>query len=126
MQRLRRSSHARRVTRTLSGPALVTNPTSSGAGVFAGQVLALQLNVALSGPVFAGGFGNLHIASGSLVGLTVSQVLDLANRALGGCLTAADIALLTSRGITTISGLNDVVDAINENFDGGNNGFLVP
>lgn len=111
---------------TLSGPALVTNPTSSGAGVFAGQVLALQLNVALSGPVFAGGLGNLHIASGSLVGLTVSQVLDLANRALGVCLTAADIALLTSRGITTISGLNDVVDAINENFDGGNNGFLVP
>jgi hypothetical protein len=105
---------------------LVTNPTSSGAGVFAGQVLALQLNVALSGPVFAGGLGNLHIASGNLVGLTVSQVLDLANRALGGCLTAADIALLTSRGITTISGLNDVVDAINENFDGGNNGFLVP
>jgi hypothetical protein len=93
------------------------NPTTSAAGVFAGQVLALQLNVNFSGPVFPGGLGLLKLTSGPAAGLTVGQVLGLANRALGGCLTAADIALLTSRGITTISQLNDIVDGINESFD---------
>jgi hypothetical protein len=95
----------------------VINPTTSDAGVFAGQVLALQLNVSFSGPVFPGGLGSFVLPSGPAAGLTVSQVLGLANRALGGCLTAADIALLTSRGITTISQLNDIVDSINEMFD---------
>jgi hypothetical protein len=101
---------------TLAAGNLI-NPTTSTAGVFAGQVLALQLNVSFSGPVFPGGLGNLPLTSGPAAGLTVGQVLTLANRALGGCLTAADIALLTSRGITTISQLNDIVDQINESFD---------
>jgi len=95
----------------------VANPTTSAAGVFAGQVLALQLNVSFSGPVFPAGLGSLVLTSGPATGLTVGQVLGLANRALGGCLTPADIAVLTSHGITTISQLNDVVDSINEKFD---------
>lgn len=94
-----------------------TNPTTSAAGVFAGQVLALQLNVDFSGPVFPAGLGSFQLTSGPASGLTVDQVLGLANRALGGCLTAADIALLTGRGITTISQLNDIVDSINQRFD---------
>jgi len=95
----------------------VVNPTTSNAGVFAGQVLALQLNVSFSGPVFPGGLGGLPITSGPAAGLTVGQVLGLANRALGGCLSSADIALLTAHGITTISQLNDIVDSINNSFD---------
>jgi hypothetical protein len=95
----------------------VVNPTTSDAGVFAGQVLALQLNVSFSGPVFPGGLGNLVITSGPATGLTVGQVLGLANRALGGCLSSADIALLTAHGITSISQLNDIVDSINNSFD---------
>jgi hypothetical protein len=95
----------------------VNNPTTSPAGVFAGQVLALQLNVSFSGPVFPAGLASVTLTSGPAAGLTVGQVLGLANRALGGCLTPADIALLTSRGITTISQLNDIVDSINESFD---------
>jgi len=93
------------------------NPTTSAAGVFAGQVLALELNVDFSGPVFPAGLGSFTLTSGPAAGLTVDQVLGLANRALGGCLTPADTVLLASRGITTISQLNDIVDSINEEFD---------
>ena len=99
--------------------ASATNPTTSAAGVFAGQVMALQLNVDFSGAGYLPkGLGGLHLVSGPLAGRTVQQVLTLANGVLGGCL-----ALPTGM---TISNLNDIVDAINENFDnGGNNGFLI-
>lgn len=89
--------------------------------VFAGQVLALQLNVDFSAAgVLPTGLGGLHLASGPLAGKTVSFVLAFANAVLGGCQS------LPANGVTSISQLNDIVDAINENFDGGNNGFLVP
>jgi hypothetical protein len=60
---------------------------------------------------------NLHVVSGSLAGQTVAQVLALANSVLGGAAPPAGI---------TISDLNNVVDSINGNFDGGttNNGYL--
>ena len=98
-----------------------TNPTSSPAGVFAGQVLALKLNVDFSNKgIITSGLGNLKLASGPLQGKTVNQVLTLAMNVLGGDLSGLPAGL-------TISGLNDIVTKINENFDNGtvNNGFLI-
>jgi hypothetical protein len=92
-----------------------TNPTArTDAGVFAGQVLALELNVSFSGPVFPGGLGNFHLTSGPLAGFTVNQVLTLANNVLGGCISES--SLQSTLGIS-ISDLNGVVDGINGLFD---------
>lgn len=103
--------------------ASANNPTSSAAGVFAGQVLAVQLAVNFSNAgVITPGLASLKVASGQpLAGQTVSQVLAIANRVLGGDLTALPSGM-------SISALNDVMTRINENFDNGttNNGFLVP
>ncbi|MCX8056085.1 MAG: SpaA isopeptide-forming pilin-related protein [Ignavibacteria bacterium] len=95
------------------------NPTSTKAGVFAGQVVALKMNVAFSdaGKIGSGSvkLGELIVNAGPLAGKTVYEVLDIANTALGGGTTPY-----------SISQLNEVVSAINENFDKGkyNKGFL--
>jgi Putative Ig domain len=98
--------------------ASATNPTTSAAGVFAGQVLALQLSVDFSNKgITSAGLANLKVVSGPAAGLTVTQVLALANSVLGGAAPPTGF---------TISDINTVIDAINNNFDGGtsNNGYL--
>jgi hypothetical protein len=100
--------------------ANATNPNSSSAGVFAGQVLALRLNVDFSNAgVTKAGLASLKVKSGKLANYTVSQVLVLANAVLGGNTGALPTGV-------TIADVNAVVDAINNNFDGGstNNGYL--
>lgn len=89
-----------------------TNPQSTKAGVFAGQVVALKMNVAFSdagkigtGPVK---LGELIVNAGHLAGKTVYEVLEIANIALGGGTTPY-----------TITQLNEAVTAINENFKDG-------
>lgn len=91
----------------------VSNPTSrTSAGVFAGQVLALALNVAFSNAgKLPSGLAGATIASGPLAGQTVAFVLNLANNVIGGCTT------LPASGVTSVSQLNDIVDAINNSFD---------
>lgn len=98
--------------------ASATNPTTSSAGVFAGQVLALQLNVDFSSAgILPAGLGGLILQSGPLQGKTVNYVLSVANSVLGG-------GSLPS-GVSSISALNDIVTKINENFNGGANlGYL--
>lgn len=95
------------------------NPTNTSAGVLGGQVAALAMNVYYD---FAGKLGNnelklkdLIVIDGPLQNKTVSEVLDLCNKALGG----------ESTGFT-FAELNDAATAINENFDNGNsnNGYL--
>ena len=90
--------------------ASFTNTTNSFiAGEFAGQVLALQLNVDFSAKgIFHTGLGALVLTSGPLAGKTVNQVLALANAVLGGAAPPAGL---------TLSQLNDVVTGINEMFD---------
>lgn len=101
--------------------ASATNPTTSAAGVLAGQVLAATLSVRFSNAgVTATGLKDLRIAQGNLLaGQTVEQALALANKALGGGGLPPGVSF---------SALNDVMTRINENFDNGtsNNGFLVP
>ena len=81
-----------------------TDPTSSAAGVFAGQVLALKLNVDLEhyGSVVISGTGT------TFDGKTVANVLAAANIALGGGPLPTGF---------TISSLNDLVDNLNQKFD---------
>ena len=100
--------------------ANAVNPTNSNAGVFAGQVLALRLSVDFSNAgVTKSGLGALKVKSGKLAGYTVNQVLALANAVLGGTTSALPPGV-------SMSDLNNVVDAINNNFVDGtaNLGYL--
>jgi hypothetical protein len=85
--------------------ASAVDPTTSSAGVFAGQVLALQLNVNIEG------LGSLVLSGTgtSLDGDTVAQVLAAANTALGGGGLPAGFSF---------SSLNDLIDNLNGSFDG--------
>ncbi len=89
-----------------------TNPTSTSAGVFGGQVAALELNVKFSDAGYLGTnstkLGNLVIVSGPFAGLTVNKLLEYANIAIGG-------------GYTPFSttDLETAADKINNNFDNG-------
>ncbi|HEY1497655.1 MAG TPA: putative Ig domain-containing protein [Candidatus Solibacter sp.] len=91
--------------------ASATNPTSSASGVFGGEVLALELSVDFSNKgITPSGLANLKLNSGSLSGQTIGQVLALANSVLGGGSLPSGL---------TLSGLNDIIDQINNNFDNG-------
>ena len=100
-----------------------TNPTSSSANVFAGQVLALRLSVDFSNAgIITAGLSSLKIATGNpLAGSTVVQVLALANQVIAGNTSALPAGL-------SVSSLNDLISRINQNYDNGttNNGILVP
>jgi uncharacterized repeat protein (TIGR01451 family) len=90
------------------------NPLLSSSGVFGGEVLALQLNVDYNdaGVLASGGasLGNLVYmdATSPLNGMTVRQILALANSALGG-------ANISASGVT-ISSLNALLDNLNNAF----------
>jgi hypothetical protein len=90
-----------------------TNPLTTAGGVFAGQVLALQINVAMSaaGKIPNGPIGDLEICNtgGSLDGKSISDVLADANFVLGGGALGPDYA--------SISDLNNLVTLLNQAFD---------
>ncbi len=94
----------------------LVNPTSSSAGVFGGQVVALRLNVGFSAAGVTqgagGALGSLKLtATGtSLDGLMVAQILAVAESALGGGALPADY---------TIANLNALATNLNEAFDNG-------
>jgi hypothetical protein len=112
---------------TTATPTVLTknykDPGSSLKNTFASQTVALKLNVDYSArgflPVNLGSLGTMKVTSGPLTGWTVSQVLALCNTVLGGNKAALPAGL-------TVSGLNDIADAINNNFNDGliNNGYL--
>ncbi|MEW5841947.1 MAG: choice-of-anchor A family protein, partial [Bacteroidota bacterium] len=89
-----------------------TNPTSK-INVLSGQLTALKLNVAFSAAGVLGSnttkLGDLVIASGPFYGKTVSQLLAIAEIAIGG----------GSLNGYTFSQFNDAATAVNENFDNG-------
>jgi len=87
-----------------------TNPTTSAAGVFAGQVLALQISTSFSNAgKLPTGLGGYVLTTGPATGKTVATVLADANKALGGCGLPSYVS--------NISDLNFVVDQINNLFD---------
>jgi hypothetical protein len=92
-----------------------TNPTSTSAGVFGGQVTALKLNVDFNDAgVIDGLLGSisglvLQGTGGSLDGQTVAAILAAAEQALGGGPLPAGY---------TLSSINDLVDELDNAFDG--------
>lgn len=100
-------------------PGTMINPGGSYSNVLAGQVVALTLNVRFDEVVASFSpsptkLGDMVVASGTFEGWSVYQVLNEANKVLGGIssYSAAE--------------MNAMVDAINNNYDGGkmNNGML--
>jgi hypothetical protein len=90
--------------------------------VLAGQVLALELNVKFSSlGITQSGLGNLKLARGKLAGSTVTALLTLGNKVLGGQISALP------NGVR-VSDLNDIITAVNENYCDGttDNGYLIP
>jgi hypothetical protein len=78
---------------------------------FAGQVMALQLNVDFSNKsITRFGLGTLKVVAGPLAAQSVNQVLALANRVLGGDPVPAGV---------TLQQINDVVANINKNYESG-------
>lgn len=105
------------------GPAVLAssavNPTSSR-GNLSAQLLALSLSVGFdaSDPNFSASsasLGSLTIASGTFAGMTISNFLQLGNNVLGGCSSQY-----------TPSQINEMADALNNNFHEGNtdNGYV--
>jgi hypothetical protein len=91
----------------------LTNPGNSYNNVLAGQLVAAMLNVRFDqfDPNFSGSTGSiasLQITSGDFIGWTVAQLIDSANKYIGGCgshFTAAQY--------------NTALTAFNESYDGG-------
>ncbi|MFO1488414.1 MAG: hypothetical protein U1F65_08045 [Verrucomicrobiota bacterium] len=107
-------------------PAMLTrshvNPSTTAAKTFGSQVVALKLNLDFSAKgLTRTGLGSLKVASGKLAGYTVTQVLTLANKVLGGNSSALPAGC-------SLTDLNNVLNAINNNYDNGttDNGYLVP
>lgn len=98
----------------------ITNPMSPLNNTLLGQVIALKLNLAFDAADgnFSSGetpLKNLIIKNGVFSGKTPEMVLSEAEKAIGGCVSAA-----------TLSDLTNVITKINENFDNGtvDNGLL--
>ena len=86
-----------------------TNPTSTPAGVFAGQVLSATLAVGFSNAgITNAGLGSVKPVSGPLAGLTINQILVEANKVLAG-----------QASVYSESDLNTVLDLFNNNYDEG-------
>lgn len=99
----------------------LTVPEKTSSGVFGGQLVAATLNVAVddsglrrdgaSQPCSAGTLGTLLYVAGcvddDLVGLSVNQLIALANTAISGGGTPAGV---------TIGDLSDALAVLNENF----------
>jgi hypothetical protein len=99
-----------------------TNPLSSSAGVFAGQLAAIKMTLCAdsSFPGFsdcsAGTLGSKCYTdpASALNGMTVDQIVAIADDVIGGCST-----------LYTPAVLNAALTNINENYDNGNDlGYL--
>ena len=90
--------------------ASMTNPVvSKGGGVLASQVMGYKLNVDFSNAgILPKGLGAMKFKNGLFSGKTVTQVLALANTALGGGSLPAG---------ATYSDLSDAMALVNENFN---------
>ena len=88
-----------------------TNVSSTAAGEFAGNVLALKLNVDFSNAgVTCKGLGNLKLSNTALKGWSISQVLSLAQSVLGGNTCALPWGVSVSQVNSIVAGINDLYD----------------
>lgn len=112
----------------LSGDA--TNPTSSGAGRFAGQLVTAKMNVGFDD---AGGLNDLkfrddvrlgdlvfvNTVATPLIGRTVRDVIDIADQAISGALGSGPLFDIDADSIGDVSA-DDLADALTE----ANNSYL--
>ncbi|WNM17886.1 T9SS type A sorting domain-containing protein [Flavobacterium capsici] len=102
-------------------PGTLVNPSSNAySNVLAGQTVALTLSLGFdaANPNFSSSstpLGSLVVTSGTFIGMTVTQLLNIANTVLGG-----------GTSPYTASQINGALDAVNNNYDGGtmNLGYL--
>lgn len=100
---------------------LVNPSRSAHKNVFAGQLVALALNLGFDNynanfAPAAGNLKNLRIGSGPFMGWTVQQLFDEANRKIGGCSSAS----------FSFSQYSNAVDMVNNSYNNGSiSGFLV-
>ncbi len=100
-------------TPTTLPDGIMTNPGSTYNNVFAGHLVALSLSAGFdaydanfgSGSL---GLGNLSLDQGEFAGWTISQLLEEANNAIGGCGSAY-----------SFSALSGALASVNENFVDG-------
>lgn len=87
-----------------------TNPLTSNAGVFGGQVLALEINVAMSDKLaIPAGYGDLfYTGTGSLNGKKVREILAAMETALGGGALPSGYNIAGLNGLAT--NLNEALD----------------
>ncbi len=109
--------------------AVYTNPGGSYKNVLAGQLVAATLSVTFDAydadfAASEGAFGDLEIANGTFAGMTVSELLAIANAFIGNCASPY-----------SASQLNSALTMVNESFvDGGEqmndylicNGYIAP
>jgi hypothetical protein len=102
-------------------PGHLVDPGQSYRNVFAGQLVAAKLSVGFDAhdPNFGaatGLLGNAVVVSGPFAGMTVSQIIAIADQVIGGCSNAY-----------SPQHLNNVLDAINNNYVDGtqDHGFLL-
>ncbi|MGL2964821.1 hypothetical protein ACSVH2_13445 [Flavobacterium sp. RSB2_4_14] len=95
------------------------NPTNSR-GVLSSQLIALTLSVGFDAydsnfSASSASLGSLTIKNGVFAGMSISSFLQLANNIIGGCSSQY-----------SLSAINEVATALNENFDNGtiDNGFV--
>lgn len=107
-----------------------TNPTTTSGGKLAGELLALQMNIAyndmrLMPRTYGYDLEKFILAKGLFKGKTVREVRNIANAVLGG-------APPCSFGLTDCQALVDILAAINENYEFVNfdvfndRGYLIP
>ena len=106
----------------LPAGTLVNKTKTNYSNVFAGQLVALALNLRFDNNIASFGSSttnlkNLVIASGPFIGKTVQFLFDEANKKIGGC-TAFN---------ATLSQYTTAIDNVNRNYDNGTNSqsFLV-
>lgn len=88
----------------------VCNPTKTNAGEFAGNVLALRLNVDFSNAGVTGrGLSSIKLSNTALKGWTIGQVLSLSEYVLGG------YTCYLPNGVS-VSTLNSIVAGINNTY----------
>lgn len=91
-----------------------TNPTTSAAGVFAGQLVAAKLNVlksdaGLNPAATDGRLRAVKFGTGDFAGRPIGEVIALAERVIGGEVSALPAG-------ATISELSDALASVNEGF----------
>jgi hypothetical protein len=102
-----------------AGPLVadLLDPTSSPAGAFGGDAVALRLNIAFSDAGVTTGSSGLHFGDLTLCGMTTLPALE--GTSVRGFATLAETLLGGGSGIYTISDIEGLLTTLDAAFEGG-------